>query len=95
MSHKGSARTFYRHESSAKKGEDWALDAITRLVESGAPLPELGKGYSKLYRAAYKVRGIAQAKLKQPLQDYQKVFWRSVSDEASSYLGKQVGEPMK
>jgi hypothetical protein len=90
MSFQGRVRTFYRHEASARKGEQWAADMVDKLLEEAASgatkLPELGSGYSKIYRAAYRVRSIAEGKLRMALPAHEKVFWMSVADEASAIL---------
>lgn len=91
MAFQGRGRTFYRHEESARKGERWAADMVDQILiefsRGETKLPELGQGYSKVYRAAYRVRSIAEGKLKFSLQAWEHVFWTSVRDEASAILG--------
>jgi len=90
MSFQGRIRTFYRHESSARKGEEWAARKVDEILERVAAgqevLPNLGQGRSKIYRAAYRVRVIAQGKLEQNLAAHERVFWTSAADEAAAIL---------
>lgn len=91
--HKGRARTFYHHPDSARKGEAWARDKVDVFVNEAQvgklDLPNVGRGYTDIYRAAHKVYSIAQAKLRYALPPWEKVFWQSVSDEANAIKGEQ------
>lgn len=91
MSFKGRVRVFYRHESSARKGERWAAEKVDEILASGEPLPNLGAGYNKIYRAAYRVRSIAESKLKQNIAAHERVFWTSAHDEASAIISDVSG----
>lgn len=90
MSFQGRIRTFYRHESSARKGEKWAADKIDEILSQGRKLPDIGPGYSNLYRAAHLVRSIAENKLQWNIPAHERVFWTSASDEANAVLGTIV-----
>lgn len=92
MSYKGCLRTFYKHDGSARAGEGWAERKIDRLLESPTELPNLGRGYSPLKRAAYKVQSIARRKLDYSLPEHEAVFWRAASDMAAFAQGVSSDE---